>query len=356
MEIASKMIPQEAIIAVNYHCNARCLMCDIWKLQDDGSMKPSDYERLPSSLVNVGITGGEPFIRRDLEEIVRVVARAAPKARMVINTNGYLTERIVGLVERMRDVHNRIGIRISLDGLGAMHDEMRGTRHAFTKVLRTVRALKEAGVKDLGFSFTATETNIDHLARVYELSRQLDVEFAGNIAQNSDLYFHKSSNPPIDPDRLAAAYNHINARELSTLSPKAWFRAYFNAGVVSYNKSRTRAVSCSAADDFFFLDPHGDLYPCLTVPKKLGNLKQQTFDQLWTSHEAEQIRGEISGCEGCWMMCTARTQLKRNVVKAAAWVVKKKVLGMFEVQPNGEDVLTRLPKITEERIPIEPVP
>lgn len=314
--------PREAIVAVNYRCNARCRMCGIWRVKEDGSLTAEDYRRLPARLENVGITGGEPFLRRDIVDLVRVVHEATDRPQIVINSNGYLTGRIAAAFRAFRTFNPPVGIGISVDGIGKTHDMMRGTRHAFDKVLATIAALKQENVRNIRLSFTITNENVVELPQVYDLARRLGVQFASTIAHNSDHYYHTSANGGIDGPLLRQAYEVVNRKELSSRSVKSWFRAYYNAAVVRYNDEGTRLTACSAANDFFFLAPRGEVYPCVILPKALGNIMDTPFEDLWTGNVAASIRAEIAGCEKCWMMCSARTGLKKQPFAAAAWVAK----------------------------------
>ena len=320
--------PVEAMLAVNYRCNAKCRMCNIWKLKDDGSMLPSDYGRLPRSLQIVGITGGEPFLREDLLEIVRVVNLAADRPRIIINTNGYLTKRIIGLMSGARAGGISPGIRISLDGVGEKHDYMRGTRHAFEKVSTTLRALNDSGIRDVGVSFTATPENIDDLVSAYEYSREMKVQFVAGVAHNSDLYFHTQANHEIPSHALERSFREVISRQLSSGSLKNWFRAYFNDQLIEYHRTGRRPATCRAATDFLYVDPAGDAYPCLFLASKLGNIKDSEFSDIWQSDAARDSRAVVATCDRCWMMCTSRTGLKKAVLQAATWVAKEKLRGL----------------------------
>ena len=121
----------EGLIAVTYRCNAKCTMCNIWKYpsKKEEEITLSDIERLPKmSFTN--ITGGEPFLREDLEEIIKIIRKKTK--RIVISTNGYFTDRIVHLAEKYKD----IGIRISIEGLPKVNDELRGIKNGFDRGLR----------------------------------------------------------------------------------------------------------------------------------------------------------------------------------------------------------------------------
>jgi MoaA/NifB/PqqE/SkfB family radical SAM enzyme len=124
-------------------------MCDIWENPSNRKTEitPKELEILPS-LKFINITGGEPFLRRDLEEIVEVAFSKAP--RIVISTSGWHVDRIAAMAEKFPN----IGIRVSIEGLSQKNDELRGRRGGFDRGLKTLLTLKNMGIKDIGFGIT----------------------------------------------------------------------------------------------------------------------------------------------------------------------------------------------------------
>ena len=325
MQLGRTHLPSEAIIAVNLECNARCTMCDIWKLREKGTLAPEAYRNLPSTLERIGITGGEPFMRDDIADIIRTVHSAARAPQIVVSTNGYLTKRIMATIDALDDLRPRIGIGLSLDGIGKTHDRIRGTRNAFEKVMRTAAALKERGVSNLRFSFTISNDNVDDLPATYDLARSLGVELCTQLAHNSQLYYHTTSNAPVDKKKLRKVLDYVNGRELHSPQPKRWFRAYFNSGIAAHHETGKRLVGCDALDRLFYLSPHGDVYPCLFIPTAVGNIKHTAFDAIWLGEKRSAAREEVSACQDCWVICTARTGLRRKPHAALGWVVKQQL-------------------------------
>ena len=138
------MIPiRFAGIIVTYRCNAKCLMCNTWqyptKWEEEISL--DIYKKLPS-MNTVNVTGGEPFLRDDLHDIVKVLKKKTK--RLVISSNGYFTDKIVDLYKRHRD----IGIRVSIEGLTKVNDELRGIPDGFDHGMQTLTTLHRMGIKD----------------------------------------------------------------------------------------------------------------------------------------------------------------------------------------------------------------
>ena len=92
------------------------------------------------------LTGGEPFMRTDLPDIVSALYRKCD--RIVINTNGLLDKRIIELCKAFP----KVGIRISIDGKGDIHDRIRGVSNNYDRAMHTLETLWKMGHKDIGFS------------------------------------------------------------------------------------------------------------------------------------------------------------------------------------------------------------
>jgi MoaA/NifB/PqqE/SkfB family radical SAM enzyme len=316
-------VPTEAIISVTNRCDARCTMCNIWQLDRAELLSAEDYRRgLPATLRNVNLTGGEALLRPDIVEVAQAIHEAAGRPRIILATNGFRTERTIRTIERIRAFVPELGIAVSLDGDAPTHDRMRGVPDAHRRAVATLRALRQIGISDVRIGFTATAENLDQLLGVHALSRELGVEFAATVAQNSEVYYATDANGGIDPDEIARHFGALIAMRMRSASPKDWLRAYFDHGVIHFARTGARPTACDAASGFFFLAPTGDVYPCLTLPRVIGNIRTQAFDALWRGEHARRVREEVRHCTKCWMMCTARTELKRRPVSVASWVVR----------------------------------
>jgi MoaA/NifB/PqqE/SkfB family radical SAM enzyme len=172
-------------------------------------------------------------------------------------------------------------------------------------------------------AFTAQSDNAAHLGAVYDLSRQFGFQFTTSVAQNSEFYFATEDNQRVAPSALEHELRYVIRKELLSLSPKRWLRAYFYAGVVRYNTRGERLLGCRAGRDSFFMDPAGKIYPCLTLNREIGDITETPFDEIWRSERARRVRGAVDACrEPCWMICTARASMLRNPFRPAAWIMR----------------------------------
>jgi MoaA/NifB/PqqE/SkfB family radical SAM enzyme len=304
-------------------------MCNIWRVPPAPEIRPGAYRELPKTLRYVNITGGEPFMRHDLAEVVKQITESCPKADIVISTNGILTQRIREMMPEILKHAPKIGVGVSMDGIRDLHDKVRGVKGAYAKTHDTVEALKELGVTNLRIAFTATQENVSHMRRVYELSREMGVGFSCAIAHCSSHYFMTAEGSfAIAPSELRAEIRAIVKSELKSGSSKRWARAYFMAGLMQFAEGRGRMLPCSAGVDTIFVSPTGDVYPCNVFSVRMGNLSESPFADLWVSEEAEAARKRLAGCtNSCWMICSARMPMRRHPLGVMGWTAWHKLLG-----------------------------
>jgi len=318
--------PSYAIIAVTFKCNAKCIMCDIWKRESGREVEPSFYQRVPSSLHEVNITGGEPFLREDLPEIIEVIHKRCDSPRIVISSNGLLPKKIEKSMNRIKKVDPRIAVRISIDAVGKKHDEIRRVPGAFGKAMESLKVLRQGGVRDLGIALTIMDRNVSEIKKVYDLANEMGVEFSISAVTSSPIYFGKKEQfRSGDNGMLRDQLDGLVGSELGYWSRRRLARAYFAYTLWEYLDTGKRPLRCDAGENFFYLDPHGNVYGCDILDLRIGNLKKQTFQDLWWSERAEDFRSVAGKCQNCWMICTAKTALRKNIGKPIFWLLKNKV-------------------------------
>jgi len=318
---------REATLAVTYKCNSRCSMCNIWKVGDFDELPPEEYLKLPSSLRSINITGGEPFLRKDLVEVIGRIHEVAPSSRLVISSNGFMSDRIASLMAEMRRIHPKLGIGISVDGLHEVHDRVRGVGGAFEKAVETVRAVKAAGIEDVRIGMTIVKENSSQVLDVYRLSKELGVEFTTTFAHNSDIYFRKDDNSPFEAlPAIDRDLRRIGDAHLRTLSPKAWLRAYHIAGIANSSIRSSAVGLCTAGTRFIFMDPRGDVYPCLVLNSLMGNLREfDSLEALLSTRKAQTVLATVRACrKDCWMVCNTRALILSHPGRPIGWVLKNK--------------------------------
>jgi MoaA/NifB/PqqE/SkfB family radical SAM enzyme len=316
-------------VIVTYRCNARCNMCSRYKKpsRPEEELSLDTIRKLPP-MYFTNITGGEPFIRTDLKDIVRELKKKSD--RIVISTNGFFADRILDLCREFPD----IGIRISIEGLEETNNRIRGLEDGFNRGYATLKKLAEMGVKDVGFGMTVQDANAPDLLPLYGLSNEMNMEFATAALHNS-FYFVEAKNIIHDRPMVAENFEKLINALLDSNQPKKWFRAYFNHGLINYIYGQKRLLRCDMAFDTFFIDPYGDVMPCNGTKDKevMGNLNDQSWDELWNSAQAEAVREKVRHCDRqCWMIGSASPAMQKYIWAPAWWVVRHKFLRFWKKQ------------------------
>jgi len=311
-----------ASIIVTYRCNAKCHMCYRWQ---EPSLPSEEiglevYEKLPF-MKTVNVTGGEPFLRKDIEDVVGILRKKTN--RLVISSNGFFTDRILELFKKRQDV----GIRISIEGLPKANDELRGIKDGFDHGLRTLLELSRMGVKDIGFGITMSDRNAEDMIELYQLAKMMKLEFATAAVHNA-FYFNKMDNSFEKPEVAIAELRKLIKELLKSSRMKDWFRAYFNYGLINYIKGNPRLLPCEMSKDSFFLDPFGRILPCNVINEEMGNLREKSFAEIWTGNQAENVRAKVANCgKNCWMIGSVGQQMKKRITVPGKWLLRHKLFG-----------------------------
>jgi len=320
----------QASIITTYRCNAKCHMCHIWKnpTKPFEELEPKYLEKLPDGL-RVNVTGGEPMLRKDIDEIFEILY---PKAHLLeLSTNGYFTDQIVALADK----YPKTLIRVSIEGLPELNDKLRGIHNGFDHALRTILELKKTRCKNIGFSVVICDKNADDLVKLHELCSYLGVELGNSVMHNS-WYFHKFDN--IDKDREKAVQREKEFIASLLQSPrrgikgklKDYGRAYFNKSILKRLDGDTDKYRppCGAGEDFFFVDPWGNISPCNGSDEEwiMGNLKEESFEEIMNSKRAKEAMAKVKICKkDCCFIVTERHDMVRRPWKPISWIAKNKL-------------------------------
>ncbi len=318
---------KDATVAITYACNSRCQMCNIWKIQNPPALSVDDFSRLGKNLKYLNISGGEPFLHPQIVEIVKQVKKNNPKTQIIISSNGYATDLIAQKLEEILKIDPKIGLRISIDGKKETHNKIRGLDDIYERAMKTLEASRNLGVKNLGISFTIMDANVDELPFVYDLAQKNKWQMAMALVQNSGIYFAKNDNKISFLDKVEKNLNYVIDKELKTLNPKQWGRAFYDYGLLYYAKTGKRLLKSGAGFDSVFIDPGGEVYPSNLIELKMGNIKKDNLDKIWQSKKAKEVREKIKKekITESWIICTIRGEMKKNIFKVLFWTFKRRL-------------------------------
>ncbi len=133
--------PRLVTYDLTYKCNCKCKVCDVWKMpyRVDEELNIEDIEkifkdRLFNNLDMLRITGGEPFLRSDIKDVVKKIFDSIKVKILHITTNGSLTEEILDFVRFIVKHCINLNLQVSIDGSSSVHDDLRGYSGLFNKV------------------------------------------------------------------------------------------------------------------------------------------------------------------------------------------------------------------------------
>jgi hypothetical protein len=167
--------------------------------------------------------------------------------------------------------------------------------------------------------------------RVQALASKLGIEFVVGVAHSSPSYFGDQVNAAPDREQAARELMTIRDRELRSRRPKEWVRAWFTDGLIDQLEGRERRMPCYAIESHFYLDPHGNVFPCNARGDQMGNLLTETYDEIVARNGA--LLEDVRQCHDCWMSCTVTPGLRQRPWTPLAWVMRAKLTGAPERLP-----------------------
>jgi MoaA/NifB/PqqE/SkfB family radical SAM enzyme len=310
--------PAALSLAITNRCNSHCIMCNIWKSARGNpgikSQELSLHEIIDilsspvfSELVELDLTGGEPHLRDDLVNIVLRIPhlkkdRLSRLRSIIITSNGFLTGRILAsyreILSALRGTNVDLVSVVSVDGIGEIHDLVRGTPGAFRLASETLAGLSELKKEYpnliVGIKTTILPQNIAILDDI--LGFALSNGFFHII---SPVFFTAARFKNTDKRSELEPEPHAY-KKLAELYSREELRAgYFYSMTRRFLTEGRKLWTCAALYSYLFIDFDGKVYPCELSPEPLGNVKEQDITEIWNSPWARGWRKRIERMECC---------------------------------------------------------
>jgi MoaA/NifB/PqqE/SkfB family radical SAM enzyme len=276
--------PRSMSLVLTYRCNSRCIMCNIWKRRPKKELGVIDWKKVVgddvlSDMESLTITGGEPLLHTEAVKIIELFIEKLPKLeKIIINTNGFSTGAIVDKIVTILRLCNKKGVRlavtVSVDGVGVVHDQIRGIKSGFEMTKKTIdslRPLKETGGLDLSAACVLMKGNLESY---WDIKSWFDVY---KIPISFQLVgFHDSYIENVDSKREIDFTNSNKDLLLEVLDDLAASKSAY--GLMSYYwkdmknmyLGERRISPCIFLKDGIVIDSLGDVYYCLSS-KSIGN-------------------------------------------------------------------------------------
>jgi len=326
-------LPYKVTLVATYHCNFRCEMCNIWQKKSVGEMTPDEvagfFDRY-GQFSWVHLTGGELFMRRDLESVVAAIVEH-DRSLFLLNfpTTGWFGDRTVALVEQvLRRGVGRLMTTISIDGPQRLHDEMRGLAGSFDRAVETLARLRAirrgnfqvvAGMTLVAKNASLVDDTIAAIRRAVPGFTRTELHL--NIGHESAHYFDNAGSLSTNGvDRVAAAIDAHRASAGGSLHPVRFLENRYQALIADYYRDHRSPLPCTALSSSCFIDPYWNVFPCSIWNHPLGCLREHDFDleRIWTSDATEGTRRSVRAgdCPHCWTPCEAYPTILGNLSKA----------------------------------------
>jgi MoaA/NifB/PqqE/SkfB family radical SAM enzyme len=294
------------------------MLCNIWKKYEQSPQKVQEEMTLEDvelifndfDLSWLSLTGGEPFLRHDLVDIITIAENHNPHLNLLtIPTNGSMPRKTVHTIEHILEETTipNVFCTVSLDGTQKLHDQLRGVKGIWNQARECYHHLK--GLEDERFrvfiEFTLSQHNAGHLLDTLHSFGVTDLSHVVLTAAHASYFYgthgeHLHTETSLAQiDQFISLYGRGN---LETIIPFLYIRL-----LKKYLTKDLPAIPCVSGRSSFFLDPYGVLYPCITMEEPFGNLRECPLNQILHTPTSKSIRKKIreGNCPGCWTPCEA---------------------------------------------------
>jgi radical SAM protein with 4Fe4S-binding SPASM domain len=326
-------VPREAGIELTYRCNLRCKMCGVFgkiRDQNEQELTVAEYRNLFAQMREMGIglvtfTGGEPFVRKDLFDVVGEAKSQGLRCNIFSNGTLVSGDTLERVFESGVDK-----LIFSVDGMNGVHDEIRGIPGSFEKVIGTITNLTEArrarGIEQpaIDAHMTLMKGNVTSLSPLSDLCRSLGINFSFQPYSESNSEAFKDTLSVLAGVKSNRYLPHdgtlhfteedlgILREELKKLPVNFYTKlmAYFKN--VDLKTGLMPLKKCYFTRSFIMLDPYGNVFPCTNLDSyKMGNVRNQSLSAIWKGEKYEGLRGKLS--QGLLPLCAYCCHLGDNL-------------------------------------------
>jgi sulfatase maturation enzyme AslB (radical SAM superfamily) len=273
------------------------------------------------------MSGGEIFLRGDLEDLVSLIIKTQKRLALLhFPTNGFFTDKITKLVNFiLQNSKVKLIVTISLDGYEELHNYIKGI-NSWRRSIDTYRELKKIrnshfkvflGYTLNNFNFDKIDKTLEELRKEFPYIKYSDIHI--NIIHTSEHYYSNLS-ASIDKKGIETSVdNYIGKRKYKLYNPIDYLEYKYHAFIKDYLGDNRTPLSCRSLINSIFIDPEGNVFPCSIYNKNLGNLRDNDYDlnKMLKSKQADILREDIGkhACPQCWTPCEAYQMILASFLK-----------------------------------------
>lgn len=320
----NKFNPMTLTYSVTAACQSRCKTCQIGNLfckDPSRSMKDltiDEIEKVFRTMKPVyffNMSGGEPFLRKDLPDIVALACKYLKPKVVHTPTNAILTDRIIENTEKIINIVRKynpevpVTVKPSIDGVGELHDEIRGVKGNFECLLKTIEGLKKLEDQydnfHLELGTVISNFNIEYLGEIEDFVHSLGVEsYRNEVAECRTEFFNLGDDITPSAEVYQNLISDFSRKVEENISSKKNLAKMTEAlRVVYYDiagkilKENRQVIPCYAGVSNVHINYDGGVWPCcvLGYESDMGNLRDFNYDfqKLWHSERADEVRSYI---------------------------------------------------------------
>jgi MoaA/NifB/PqqE/SkfB family radical SAM enzyme len=350
--------PTVLIYNCTFVCDARCTMCNNWtrgNRKEDMTIAQIDQvfnHRFWGAIENLNISGGEPTTRNDLPEMVEMFQRRLPRLRKIgVNTTGLTPQRAIPMLTRIAKFcadHNLLfSARVSLDGIGDVHNQVRDVKRGFDKASQTIEAMQKLSDELPSFQFgiasTIFATNLQDARNILAWCREKNLDVVFNMLRFTDnMLGNRNLEEKIGfkkrEEEFMRQFFLERVQEESVLSGQAFMYLHY-ADMIANGYIRT--MPCPFKTQGLLLNPNGALFYCENS-KELGNVLDESAADIY--YKAENLLHrhsfEETICKNCLSPCQVNVGAMKQFVPYAkflqrAYRVKRDPTRHLETVPSA---------------------
>jgi len=315
----SRGFPYKLTFALTYKCNLKCVICGIWQRQPENELSLEEITRFfknSNSFSWLDLTGGEIFLREDLEDIINAAFFYCRRLCVLhFPTNGQLPEKVISLAGKIRGRNKaKLIITVSLDGPEAVHDRIRGSSGAWQKAVRAFTGLKEAGLKNVYIGYTLSEYNRGKIDETFLAVKEKYPGFKYddlhmNFFHNSGHYLNNALMRCLPESSVMEEFKMVRQKKQDQ-GIKGLLEKRYAGLIPGYLATKKMPIKCRALRASVFMDPCGNIFPCSIYDKKFANIRQIDYRLANAWKDKKNLAGIENNirnkeCPGCWTACEA---------------------------------------------------
>ncbi len=335
-------LPEAVTFFLTHSCNLRCKMCGQWgdkgvtKLKADVA-RNMDFEQIKGLVddlskfkPNITLFGGEPLLHKNVMDVIRQIKSHDMHCLMI--TNGFLLEKYADeLIDAGIDELN-----ISIDGVGSVHDEIRGINGLYEKIFDGIKKItdnRKSKKPLINIQTTITKYNYKNLESMLEAAEAMKADSItfhhliyleeNDIKQTRQNYPYLDSDdwegfvadPGMNSQALIESLNKIESMKKKYGFMINIYPNFTNEEIEKYYKDNSwfpesYSGKCMSPWICAYIFPDGKLRPCLNFHFSFGNLKEVKFKNAWNSREAKKFRTDLNNA-GKFPVCKRCTEIFR---------------------------------------------